>query len=111
MNEKRRLYKEWKEGGSRERYVEAKRGAKYEVYAAIKQAEEVSFASVTGDSEKDKVYKIARQMAKTNQDIVGEKCIRNDRDELAFDDNQRRKHGVAITPGYSMRSLNGAEMI
>ena len=38
VNEKRRLYKEWREGGSRERYVEAKHGAKYEVYAAIKQA-------------------------------------------------------------------------
>ena len=30
-------------------------------------------------------------MAKTNQDIVGEKCIRNDRDELAFDDNSKKE--------------------
>ena len=36
----------------------------------------MSFACVTGVSEKDKGYKIVRQMAKTNQDIVGEKCIK-----------------------------------
>ena len=40
---KRRLWKEWKAGGSKEQYLEAKRTAKSKVYAAKKKAEISSF--------------------------------------------------------------------
>ena len=29
------------------------------------------------------IFKLAKQMDKTNQDVVGEKCVRNDASELS----------------------------
>ena len=49
IKEKRRLWKIWKSGGSKEGYLEAKRVAKKKVYAAKKKAEEVQFANVASD--------------------------------------------------------------
>ena len=40
VKEKRRLWKNWKEGGSKEVYLEAKRAAKQAVYDAKRAAEQ-----------------------------------------------------------------------
>ena len=39
IKEKRRLWKEWQNGGDKEKYLEAKRKAKATVYAAKKKAQ------------------------------------------------------------------------
>ena len=91
IKEKRRLWKEWKAGSSKEPYLEAKRRAKSEVYAAKRRAEEERFPNVlTRDDQKNEVFKIAKQMAKTNQDIIGEKCVKGDTGDLAFDDSSKK---------------------
>ena len=73
VKEKRRLWKEWKQGGSTEPYLAAKRRAKSVVYAAKKRVEEERFPNLlTRDDQKNEVFKIAKQMTKTNQDIIGE---------------------------------------
>lgn len=51
------------------------------VHATKKQAEIERFTDVEKDFQKLEVLKIAKQMGKTNQDIVGEKCVRNDVDD------------------------------
>ena len=37
------------------------------------------------------IFKLAKQMDKTNQDVVGEKCVRNDAGELSLSDEEKMK--------------------
>ena len=70
------LRKEWK-SGSKELYHAAKRRAKAKVYTAKKRAKEQTFANnLRGDYEKKEIFKVAKQMIKTNQDVVGEAGLR-----------------------------------
>ena len=41
------------------------------------------------DDDRVQVFKIAKQMTTTNQDTVGEKCVRNDRSDLATSDQEK----------------------
>ena len=78
IKEKRRLWKIWKSGGSKEDYLEAKR------VAAKKKAEEVQFANVASDKEdRNQLFKIA-----------GDKCITNDDGELACTDSKNFLLGI-----------------
>ena len=92
VKERKRLYKAWKCGGSKEPYLVAKRKVRSEIYAAKKLAEEQKFANILcRDDEKLAIFKVAKQMTKQNQDIVGEKCIRNDDGSLALSDGSKRQ--------------------
>ena len=71
-------YRTWKKGGSREEYNNAKRLAKLAVY----QASLADFSDI--DPKGDKVFRIAKQMMRENQDVMGEKCVKNDEGELAL---------------------------
>ena len=42
------------------------------------------------DDQKCYVLKIAKRMVKTNQDIIGEQCIRNDDGVLAVSDEDKK---------------------
>ena len=41
------------------------------------------------EDQRNEVFKIAKQMKKTNQDVVGEKCIHNDEGNLASTEEER----------------------
>ena len=91
IKEKRRLWKEWKSGGSKNLYLEAKRRVRTAVYAAKAEAERNRFADVLRrEDQRNEVFKIAKQMKKTNQDVVGEKCIRNDEGNLASTEEEKK---------------------
>ena len=60
VKEKKRPWKIWKNGGSKEDYILD-------------------------------LHLIAKQMKQENKDIVGEKCIRNDNDVLAFNEEDKKK--------------------
>jgi hypothetical protein len=68
VGRKRKLWKEWRKGGEKEPYLEAKRQAKHVVYAAKERA----------GTKKDtiKLYRIAKQMRRQKLDVIGEKCSR-----------------------------------
>ena len=89
VSEKRRLFKIWKKGGSKDDYTLAKKVAKQTVFTAKKKAEKEKLK----DIEKDDitVFRIAKQMMKEKKDIVGEKCIRDDSGKLAYSDNEKTK--------------------
>ena len=70
---KKRLFKIWKKGGSKEDYTLAKKVAKQAVFAAKKKAETEKLKN--GENDNITVFCIAKQMKKENKDIVGEKCI------------------------------------
>ena len=46
--------------------------------------------SPTGDG----VFRLAKQMDRTNQDVVGDKCVRNDAGELSLSDEDKMKAWV-----------------
>ena len=48
------------------------------------------------DDKKYDVFKIAKRMFKTNQDIIGEKCIRNDNGVLAVSDEDKKYLGKVM---------------
>lgn len=73
-------------------YVEAKRLAKHTVWCAKSESESMEFASVSPNG--DGIYRIAKQMDRTNQDVVGENCIRNDVGEMALSDSDKLKAWV-----------------
>ena len=82
VKEKRRLRKSWKQGGSTEDYLEAKRTTRRAVYDA-KRTNELEF---------ELVFKIAKQMTTTNLDIVGDTSVAKDTGDLATSD-----HGKYLT--------------
>ncbi|KAK3896219.1 hypothetical protein Pcinc_000141 [Petrolisthes cinctipes] len=92
IKEKRKLWSDWKRGlVNKEMYLVAKRTARRAIYKAKTEAEKARFADILRrDDEKNEVFRIAKQMAKTNQDIVGEKCIRNDDGVLAIHEQDKK---------------------
>ena len=88
--EKRRLWKMWKGGGSKQEYLEAKRAAKRAVYDAKRVAEEERFGGeLRREDDRAEVFKIAKQMTASNRDVVGDKCVGNDRGNLATSDQEK----------------------
>ena len=73
-------------------YNEAKRLAKHVVWQAKSVAEREKFSNITPND--TGIFKLAKQMDKTNQDVVGEKCVRNDAGELSLSDEEKMKAWV-----------------
>lgn len=79
LKEKRRLWKAWKDGGSKNDYLDAKRNSKKKVYEAEKKAEKERFADVTHNKDaRNQLFTIARQLVKRNCDVTVEKYVTND---------------------------------
>ena len=90
VKKKCQLWKEWKQGSSKQPYLQAKRDLKRAVFGAKKSAEEEKFSDIIGreDSRKD-VFKITKQMKAENCDVVGDKCIKNDKGKLVLTDAEK----------------------
>ena len=65
-------------------YNEAKRLAKRMVWQAKSVAEREKFSNIAPND--TGIFKLAKQMDKTNQDVVVKKCVRNDASELSLSD-------------------------
>ena len=103
VKEKRRLWKIWKTGGSKEEYLEAKRATKRAVYEAKKLAKQERFGDVLRrEDHRAEVFRIAKQMMSTNRDVVGDKCIIDDNGVLATSDKDKHK----AWQGHYQRLLN-----
>ena len=73
-------------------YQDAKRSARHEIWVAKSSAGEEMFRNV--DPKGSTVYRIARQMADRNQDVVGEQCVRNDAGEPSLTEEAKMKAWV-----------------
>ena len=73
-------------------YNEAKRAAKHVVWLTKSEAEKEMFAKVSPND--SSIFKVAKQMDRTNQDVVGEMCIRNDAGEITLSDEEKMKAWV-----------------
>ena len=79
FSEKQKLRHEWKQGNtSKEKYLEAKKKLG-ELFTRPNKAERKRFGNIRHqDYQKCDIFKIAKRMGKTNQDIVGEQGLRSD---------------------------------
>ena len=77
---------------AKDAYNEAKRLAKRAVWQAKSKAEKEKFAYISSND--SSIFKLAKQMDRTNQDVVGEKCVRNDAGELSLSDEDKMKAWV-----------------
>ena len=91
IKNKRKLWKEWQKGGSKELYLAAKRKAKSGVYLAKKVAQEQKFRDLNKTNGKNFIFKLAKRMKSENQDIVGDKCVTDDNGNLSYDDASKLK--------------------
>ena len=73
-------------------YDIAKRHARREVWLAKQAASVETFKAV--DPQGSNIYRIARQMSRENQDIVGENCVKNDAGQLSLTDEDKMKAWV-----------------
>ena len=89
---KRKLWKEWKKGTkSKEEYLVAKRSAKSAVYFAKKSANEKKFGDLNSTEKRNTIFKMTRKMKEDNKDIIGEKCVKDQEGNMAFDDCSKAK--------------------
>ena len=90
VKEKRRCFKLWKAGGSRAAYNTAKRASNRAVHEAKSEAEKVALQRVDPKSADIHVYRLAKQMRPDNQDVMGEKPVKNDAGLLSLDEEAKR---------------------
>ena len=88
VHEKRRCYKVWKAGGSREAYNVAKRASNHAVYHARQEAQRMAVGDI--DPKTADIYKLAKQMCRENQGVVGEKPVKNDDGALSLDEDAKK---------------------
>ena len=71
--------------------MEAKRKAKSGVYVAKRKAQEEKFSQLESSDGKKFIFKLAKRMKHENQDIVGDKCVKNDEGCLTYNDSVKFK--------------------
>ena len=89
VREKRRCFKLWKAGGSRAAYNTAKRTSNRAVHQARSEAEKVALQKI--DPRSGDVYQLAKQMRRDNQDVMGEKPVKNDAGQLSLDEEAKKE--------------------
>ena len=88
VKEKRRCFKLWKAGGSRAAYNTAKRASNRAVHEAKSEAEKVALQKI--DPKSADIYRLAKQMRRDNQDVMGKKPVKNDAGQLSLDEEAKR---------------------
>ena len=68
--------------GAKNAYIDTKHVAKHAVWLAKSEAEKEVFAAIFPHG--DGVFHIAKQMNRTNQDVVSDNCVHNDVGQLAL---------------------------
>ena len=97
------MLKEGSDGAAQEArllYNLAKRNAKHVVWRAKSEAAENKFRSISVNE--NEIFRIAKQMDRSSQDVVGDKCIQNDAGELSLSDSKKLKAWVE----HYLRPLN-----
>ena len=85
------IKEKWKNGGSKEEYLKTKKAAKTAVYYAKKDAQTEKFSSINNNSDKNRIFKMAKRLKRDNVDVVGETCARNDDGKLTLSIDDKLK--------------------
>ena len=88
VKEKRRCFKLWKAGGSRAAYNTAKRASSRAVHLTKSEAEKVALQKI--DPKSADIFRLAKQMRRDIQDVMGEKPVKNDAGQLSLDEEAKK---------------------
>ena len=88
VKEKRKCFKAWKAGGSREAYNAAKRISNRAVFHAKNEAEKAALDNI--DPKSADIFRLAKQLKRDKQDVCGEKPVKNDAGEMSLDEESKR---------------------
>ena len=61
------------------------------VYTAKRDAQSEQLSSINDNSDKNRIFKLAKNLKRVNADIVGEKCVRKDDGKLALTVDEKLK--------------------
>ena len=89
VREKRRCFKLWKAGGSWAAYNTAKCTSNRAVHQARSEAEKVALQKI--DPRSGDVYRLAKQMCSDNQDVMGEKPVKNYAGQFSLDEEAKKE--------------------
>ena len=87
--EKRGCFKLWKADGNRAAYNTAKHTSNRAVHQARSEAEKVALQKI--DPRSGDVYRLAKQMRRDNQDVMGEKPVKDDAGQLSPDEEAKKE--------------------
>ena len=94
LSHKRKCFKVRKAGGDRDTYQAAKRASNLAVHIAKSDAEKIAFKQINPKSVE--IYRLAKQMRRENQDVIGDKPVRNNNGQMSLDVDSKKKHGESI---------------
>ena len=91
VDEKKRCYKKWQKSkaeSDKAIYVEAKRKAQKAVANAQERKRQEFASDLASEAGKRNVFRIAKQMAKERQDVVGVNCLKDADGNIVIDSNE-----------------------
>ena len=88
IKRKPQLWKKWKKGGCKESYLQYKEDSNRAVHAT-KKTEEERFNNINRSDSRKKIFKFAKQMKAENCEVVGDKCVKDDKRELVLTDAEK----------------------
>ena len=89
VSHKRKCFKVWKAGGDRHAYQAAKRALNLAVHIAKTDAEKIAFKKI--NSRSVEIYRLAKQMRRENQDVIGDKPVRNNNGQTSLDVDSKKE--------------------
>jgi len=91
IEEKRRCYKLWhktKTASDRNKYKEARRNARRSVALAQEKTRQELVSELESTARKKNVYRVAKQMSKSRQDVVGVNCVKDANGKVLVENDQ-----------------------
>ena len=87
---KRKAFKVWKAGkGTRASYNAVKQNARHAVPHARQEADKKVYENI--DPKSSEVYRLANQFRRENTDVVGDKPVKNDAEEMSMSEDSKQK--------------------
>ena len=89
VSHKRKCFKVWKAGEDRDAYQAAKRASNLAVHIAKTDVEKIAFKQINPRSVE--IYRLAKQMRRKNQDVIGDKPVRNNNGQMSLDVDSKKE--------------------
>ena len=89
VSHKRKCFKVWKAGKDRDAYQAAKRASNLAVHITKTDAEKIAFKKINPRSVE--IYRLAKQMRRENQDVIGDKPVRNNNGQMSMDVDSKKE--------------------
>ena len=89
VSHKRKCFKVWKSREDRDAYQAAKRASNLAVHLAKTDAEKIAFKQINTRSVE--IDRLANQMRRENQDVIGDKRVGNNNGQMSLDVDSKKE--------------------